>query len=147
MSPAYNPETNWFYFVAQEGCGINTKARDTFRPGGFPFMGTGYIEDPADPWRMYVRALELTTGKLMWEYEQIGSRRYGAGLLSTAGGLIFAGDDQGILTALDARSGKALWHFNTGEQISASPMTYAVNGRQFISLTAGSNVVAFGLHE
>jgi alcohol dehydrogenase (cytochrome c) len=95
---------------------------------------------------MYVRALDLTTGKLMWEYKQINSRRYGAGLLSTAGGLIFAGDDQGFLTALDARAGKALWHFNTGQQISASPMTYMVDGKQHIALTAGSNVVSFALH-
>lgn len=146
MSPAYNPATNWFYMVAQEGCGINTKSRDTFRPGGFPYMGTGYIESPEEPWQMYVRALDLTTGKLMWEYKQINSRRYGAGLLSTAGGVIFAGDDQGFLTALEAKSGKALWSFNTGQAISASPMTYSVMGKQYVALTAGSNVVAFKLH-
>ena len=147
MSPAFNPETGWFYFVAQEGCGINTKSRDTFRPGGNSFMATGYIESPEEPWQMYVRALDLTTGKLMWEHRQINSRRYGAGVLSTAGGLIFATDDQGFLTALDARTGKPLWHFNTGEQISASPLTYAVNGRQYVAIAAGSNVVAFKLHQ
>ena len=96
---------------------------------------------------MYVRALDLTTGKLMWEHQQINSRRYGAGVLSTAGGLIFATDDQGFLTALDARTGKPLWHFNTGEQISASPLTYAVNGQQYVAIAAGSNVVAFKLHQ
>jgi alcohol dehydrogenase (cytochrome c) len=147
MSPAYNPNTNLFYVVAQEGCGINTKGRDTFRPGGFPFMATGYVESPEEPWQMYVRALDLTTGKLRWEYKQIGSRRYGAGVLSTAGGLLFAGDDQGFLTALDAQTGQALWHFNTGQAISASPMTYSFNGKQYVALTAGSNVVSFGLHE
>jgi alcohol dehydrogenase (cytochrome c) len=146
MSPAYNPDTGWFYVVAQEGCGINTKARDTFRPGGFPFMGTGYIESPEEPWQMVVRALDYTTGKQQWEYPQINSRRYGAGLLSTAGGLVFVGDDQGFLTALDARIGKALWHFNTGEQISGQPITFMVRGRQYVALTAGSNVVAFALH-
>ena len=146
MSPAVNPATGWFYFVAQEGCGINTKSRDTFRPGGNPFMGTGYIESPEEPWQMYVRALDIATGKLQWEYKQVNSRRYGAGLLSTAGGLIFAGDDQGFLTALDARTGKALWHFNTGEQISGQPMTYAVNGQQYVGIAAGSNVVTFRLH-
>ena len=146
MSPAFNPETGWFYFVAQEGCGINTKSRDTFRPGGFSFMATGYIESPGEPWQMYVRALDLTTGKLMWEHQQVNSRRYGAGVLSTAGGLIFAGDDQGFLTALHARTGKPLWHFNTGEQISAQPIAYAVNGEQHVAIAAGSNVVSFRLH-
>jgi len=147
MSPTYNPSTGWFYVVAQEGCGINTKSSDTFRPGGFPFMGTGYIESPEEPWQMYVRALDLTTGKLQWEYKQINSRRYGAGLLSTAGGLIFAGDDQGTVTALDARAGKPLWHFNTGQQIKSQPISYSIGGKQYIAISAGSNVVAFGLFD
>src|SRR5205823_6603356 len=94
MSPAYSPETRLFYVVAQEGCGINTKSSDTFRPGGFPFMATGYIESPEEPWQMHVRALEVATGKLVWDYPQISSKRYGAGLLSTGGGLLFAGDDR-----------------------------------------------------
>ena len=135
-----------FYVVAQEGCGINTKSSDTFRPGGFPFMATGYIESPEEPWRMHVRALEVTTGKLVWDYPQIGSKRYGAGLLSTAGGLLFAGDDQGGFTALDARVGKPLWFFNTGQQISASPIAYRFRNNDYIAIAAGSNVVAFGLH-
>jgi alcohol dehydrogenase (cytochrome c) len=147
MSPAYNPDTKLFYVVAQEGCGVNTKSADKFRPGGFPFMATGYVESPEEPWQMYVRALEVTTGKLVWEYKQINSRRYGSGLLSTAGGLIFAGDDQGFLTALDAATGKPLWHFNTGQQIAASPITYSFRGKQYVALAAGSNVIAFGLHE
>jgi len=62
-----------------------------------------------------------------------------------AGGLIFAGDDQGFFTGLDAETGKPLWHFNTGTRISASPISYAVNGRQYLAVTAGVNVVAFAL--
>jgi alcohol dehydrogenase (cytochrome c) len=145
MSPAYNPDTKLFYVVAQEGCGINTKSSDQFHPGGFPFMATGYIESPEEPWQMHVRALEVATGKLVWDYRQIGSKRYGAGLLSTAGGLLFTGDDQGELTALDARTGNALWHFNTGQQISAQPIAYSWNGSDSIAIAAGSNIVAFGL--
>ncbi|MEZ5403048.1 MAG: PQQ-binding-like beta-propeller repeat protein [Bryobacteraceae bacterium] len=145
MSPAYNPDTGFFYVVAQEGCGINTKSRDTFRPGGFSYMATGYIESPADPWQMYVRALDVTTGKVQWEYKQVSSRRYGAGVMSTAGGLVFAADDQGFLTALDAKSGEALWHFNTGQPIKSQPISFAIGGRQYIAIAAGTNVVAFAL--
>ena len=145
MSPAYNPATGWFYLAVKEGCGISYKAKQEFRPGGFGYMGTGYVESPADPWQMYVRALDPATGKMQWEYEQVNSRHYGAGLVSTAGGLLFAGDDQGFLTALDAATGKPLWHFNTGARISASPITYAVRGRQYVAVAAGSNVVAFAL--
>jgi len=68
-------------------------------------------------------------------------------LLSTAGGLIFAGSDQGIFTALDAKNGKPLWHFNMGQAISASPMTYSIKGQQYIAVAAGTDVVAFGLFE
>jgi alcohol dehydrogenase (cytochrome c) len=110
-------------------------------------MATGYIESPAEPWQMHVRALESTTGNLKWDYKQVGSRSYGAGLLSTAGGLIFAGDDQGFFTALDAKTGKALWHFNAGQRVSASPVTYSFKGKQYIAVAAGSNVVAFGLFD
>lgn len=145
MSPAYSPATGLFYVVAQEGCGINTKSMDIFRPGGFAFMATGYIESPEEPWQMHVRAVEVATGKLVWDYPQIGSKRYGAGLLSTAGGLLFAGDDQGGFTALDARTGKPLWHFNTGQQITASPIAYSFKDKDYVAIAAGSNVVAFGL--
>ena len=145
MSPAYNPATGWFYFAAKEGCGISYKAKQEFRPGGHSYAATGYIEAPQEPWQMFVRALDLTTGKRMWEYKQINSRHYGAGVLSTAGGLLFAGDDQGFLTALDAKTGKPLWHFNTGIRISASPMSYAVKGKQYVALAAGVNVVSFVL--
>lgn len=110
-------------------------------------MATGYIESPEEPWQMYVRALEYTTGKLVWEYKQINSRRYGAGILSTAGGVLFVGDDQGSLTALDAKAGRALWHFNTGQQITGQPVTFELGGKQYVAIAAGSNVVAFGLHE
>jgi alcohol dehydrogenase (cytochrome c) len=145
MSPAYNPDTGMFYVVAQEGCGIATKSTETFRPGGFQYRATGDVESPDETWRMYVRALDLTTGKLRWSYEQTGSHSYGAGLLSTAGGLLFAGDDRGNFTAHDALTGKPLWHFYTGQRISSSPMTYAFKGRQYVALTSGSNVIGFGL--
>ena len=145
MSPAFNPATGWFYVAVKEGCGISYKAAQEFRPGGFGYMATGYVESPEEPWQMYVRALDMATGEMKWEYKQVNSKQYGAGLVSTDGGLIFAGDDQGFLTALDAESGEALWHFNNGARVSASPITYAVKGKQFVAVAAGGNVVAFAL--
>ncbi len=144
-SPAYNPDTHLFYVVVTEGCGINYKATDN--SSAISGQGTGYIESEQEQerWQMYVRALDLTTGKVIWDYKQIGSNHYGPGLLSTAGGILFAGDNQGILTALDARTGKPLWHFNTGEKITASPMAYSVQGQEYIALLAGPNLIVFGL--
>ena len=131
--------------VAQEGCGIANKSTETFRPGGFQYRATGDVEVRDDTWKVYVRALDLTTGKLMWEQERIGSTGFGGGLLSTAGGLLFSGELNGEFVALEAKNGKALWHFYTGQRITASPITYAVNGRQFVAIAAGSDIMSFGL--
>jgi alcohol dehydrogenase (cytochrome c) len=65
--------------------------------------------------------------------------------MTTAGGLVFFGDDAQSFEAVDAATGKPLWHFNTGQNISASPMTYAVNSKQFVAVAAGSDIFAFTL--
>ena len=147
QSPAYNPETGLFYVVAQEGCGMANKSTETFRPGGFQFRATGDVNMKDESWKVYVRALDLTTGKLNWESERIGSTSFGGGLLSTAGGLIFSGEVNGQFVALDAKSGKTVWHFNTGQAITSQPMTYSVRGKQHIALTSASDVISFGLLE
>jgi alcohol dehydrogenase (cytochrome c) len=147
MSPAYSPETGYFYLEAVEGCQLQLKAAQTFRPGGFPYDATGTEDVPGAPLQTYVRALDLTTGKLHWEYKLIGAREYGAGVISTAGRLLFAGSPQGSFIAFDAKTGKVLWHFNTGQQISASPITYSFNGKQYVAVAAGSDVMAFRLFD
>ncbi len=147
QSPAYSPETGLFYVVAQEGCGFAHKSTETFRPGGFQYRATGDVNMKDDDWKVYVRALDLTTGKLKWESERIGSTGFGGGLLSTAGGLIFSGEQNGQFGALDAKSGKTLWHFYTGQQITAQPVTYTVGGKQIVAIATATDIMAFGLFE
>ena len=65
--------------------------------------------------------------------------------MTTAGGLVFFGDDAGSLEAVEARTGRALWHFNTGQTISASPMSYAVDKKQYVAIAAGSDIFSFAL--
>jgi alcohol dehydrogenase (cytochrome c) len=65
--------------------------------------------------------------------------------MTTAGGLVFFGDEANSLEAVDAKTGKPLWHFNTGQDMSASPMTYAVAGKQYVAIAAGSDVFSFAL--
>jgi alcohol dehydrogenase (cytochrome c) len=65
--------------------------------------------------------------------------------MSTAGGLVFFGDDAESFEAIDARDGKPLWHFNTGQGMHASPMTYAVDGKQYVAIAAGSDIFSFAL--
>ena len=67
------------------------------------------------------------------------------GLLATAGGLVFFGEDSGAFAALDAKTGKLLWYFQTNQLWKASPMTYVVNGKQYVAVAAGSNIVSFAL--
>jgi len=140
-SPAYNPDLNYFFLVAQEGCGLVMRTTD--RPGA----GGGYLESPKpeEAWQLYVRALDATTGKKIWDYQQISSFHYGPGVLSTAGGLVFAGEHKGQISALDARTGKSLWHFNTGDLITSSPISYAIDGQQYVAISSGGNILAFSL--
>jgi alcohol dehydrogenase (cytochrome c) len=70
-----------------------------------------------------------------------------AGTVATAGGLVFAADDDGDLAAFDAESGKNLWHFYTGGNLHASPMTFAAGGHQYVALSAGTNLFLFGLQD
>jgi alcohol dehydrogenase (cytochrome c) len=133
--------------VAQEGCGLAHKSTETFRPGGFQYRATGDVDIRDDSWKVYVRALDLTTGKLKWEMERIGSTGFGGGLLSTAGGLLFSAELNGEFVAYDAKDGKALWHFNTGQPISAQPVTYTVDGKQYVGIAAGGDIIGFGLFE
>jgi alcohol dehydrogenase (cytochrome c) len=138
-SPTYNAKTHYFYLVIAEGCGVNTIASSV------PGAGTGYNESANAPWQAHVIALDAFTGKKMWDYEAVRSNHYGPGLVSTAGGIVFAPEQFGQVTMLDARSGKALWHFNTGDLITASPITYSVDGRQYFAIASNSNVFTFGL--
>src|SRR5207253_9957031 len=85
------------------------------------------------------------TGRTRWEMPDIGGGILASGLMATAGGLIFYGDGAGAFVAADASNGKLLWHFNTGQGWKAGPMTYTVDGRQFIGMAAGSTIMAFAL--
>lgn len=93
-----------------------------------------------------VKALDASTGKLVWEHrwERRSDDDNISGLLSTRGGIVF-GADHGSFFALDARSGNPLWSVETGGVTYAAPITYTVDGEQFVSLISGRNVMTFAL--
>ena len=95
----------------------------------------------------YLRALDIETGKIVWEVPQVGpiDGKRVAGVLGTAGGLLFYGDPSGYLLAADERDGKTLWRMPLNATIKTSPMTFAADGRQYVAIAAGSNVLCFGL--
>jgi len=108
----------------------------------------GYVplRDPSSPPEKYLRALDIESGKIVWEIAQTGAPEGNySGVLSTAGGLVFYGETGGSFAAVDAKTGQTLWHFDTGQEWRASPMTYLVNGRQHVAIASGGNILSFAL--
>ena len=90
-----------------------------------------------------VRALDATSGQQKWEY--VVQAKSTSGLLSTEGNLLFGGTKPGNFFALDATTGDELWRLDIGGWVHAAPITYEVNGKQYVSIAAGSSLFTFGL--
>jgi alcohol dehydrogenase (cytochrome c) len=146
FAPSYNEWTQLFYFIALEQCQTYFSATEPqhFTPGK-EFYSTGVKHIPGENSQKVLLAFNVATGILAWKYSQVGGAHSTGGTMSTAGGLLFFGDDAESLEAVDARDGKPLWHFNTGQDMSASPMSYAVSGRQYVAIAAGSDIFSFAL--
>ena len=91
-----------------------------------------------------IRALDPQTGEMKWEFRQ-NAQSTEAGILTTAGDVLFSGSRDGSFYALDARTGKLVWQTNLGPSIAAGPMSYSVNGKQYVSIQAGSALFTLGL--
>jgi alcohol dehydrogenase (cytochrome c) len=115
-----------------------------FEPGK-EFYSTGVQRSPGEKFEKLLLAYNVGTGSIAWRYPQTGPGHSSGGTMTTAGGIVFFGDDAQSFEAVDARAGKPLWHFNTGQDISASPMTYAVDGKQYVAIAAGSDIFVFAL--
>lgn len=144
FSPSYNPNTGLFYVMALESCHIYFVKPKPFTPGE-TFYSTGTKLPPNEQSKKILLALSPSDGKKVWQYPQVGRGNSSGGTLTTAGGLVFFADDAESFEAVDAETGRALWHFNTGQTLSASPMTYAVDGIQYVTICAGSDVFSFAL--
>jgi len=144
FAPSYNESTHSVYFMALEECETYFFKPQRFKQGE-GFYSTGVKHIPTEMSQKVLVAFNLDSDSIAWKYAQAGTGRSSAGTMTTAGGLVFFGDDAGSLEAVHADSGKPLWHFNTGEEISASPMTYAVGGKQYVAIAAGSNLFSFAL--
>src|SRR5579884_1908820 len=143
-APSWNPSTRLMYFMAYEDCQRFFKEPQEFSEGR-EYYATGVKSIPGEHGRKILLAWNPETAAFAWKYPQIGSGRSSGGTMTTAGGLVFFADDAESFEAVDAESGAALWHFNTGQTIHASPMSYAVNGRQYVAIAAGSDVFSFAL--
>jgi alcohol dehydrogenase (cytochrome c) len=144
FSPSYNPDTSLFYFMALETCNVFLLKPQEFKTGD-AYYATGARRSPGDYNQRLLLAFNLEGDKPAWRYVQSGDGHSSAGTMTTAGGLVFFGDDSQSFEAVDAQTGKPLWHFNTGQNISASPMSYAVKSKQYVAIAAGSDVFSFAL--
>ena len=92
-----------------------------------------------------IRAFDPRTGDKKWEYK-MGDTTW-AGVLTTDGDLLFSGGRDGYFFALDDRTGELLWKVRLGGQVNSGAMSYSVNGRQYITVTAGTSLFAFALRQ
>jgi alcohol dehydrogenase (cytochrome c) len=143
MSPSFDPTRNLFFVTARETC-----ARFIRRPPATSNLGDrtlgGTVAPVTEPKRGgALRAIDATTGERKWEvpYADAGW----AGVLATAGGVVFSGDHEGNFFAADSRSGQKLFEFQTGAQIFGPPTSYAVDGRQYVVIPSGATLTAFSL--
>jgi PQQ-dependent dehydrogenase (methanol/ethanol family) len=147
--PSIGPLTGWFYFAYQEG-GQQFSSAPAPIVRGQMYTGRGKLGPPPPrgpdqpPPSAGIKALDPETGKAMWDFK-IFQGSLTNGVLATGGGVLFVSTRDGNLSALDAKTGKHLWHFQTGGNHSAAPMTYAIDGKQYVALSAGNVVFSFAL--
>ena len=146
-SPCYSPLTGLFYVNARDGGAYYIKGEAKMAPGNSVGIvgggGGGARWAGADDTSTSIRALEATTGKKKWEYKMVGDSW--TGTLATAGGLVFSADAAGNFFALNADTGEPLWHLLLGSSVRSNPVSYAVDGKQYIVDSAGNALFVFGL--
>ena len=151
QAPSYSPLTGWMYLAYSEAGQQYVSAPAPIVPGQ-QYIGRGRAAAPASrgagqpPPSAGIKALDPETGRSMWDFK-IFQGSITNGVLATAGGLLFVSTRDGNISALDAKTGAHVWHFQTGGSHAASPISYAVDGRQYIALSAGNAVFSFALPE
>ena len=149
--PSYDPERRLFFVTAHETCVTYTGTKPTTIKLGAPLSGGVRRNVPGVDQYPVLRAIDPATGERKWQhkyrtYPSTVSLDLTGGIMSTATGLVFTGDNDGYLQAFDATNGKLLWRFNTGGPVwGSAPITFMLDGRQWVMTTSGLNLTAFAL--
>lgn len=148
QAPSYSPLTGWFYLEYAENAQQYVSAPAPYEPGR-QYIGRGRGNTPApqpnEPSPSAgIKALDPETGKTVWDFKLFQSS-LSNGVMATAGGVLFASSREGNLIALDAKNGKPLWRYQTGGNMTASPMSFAIDGRQYVVVASGDAIYCFAL--
>jgi alcohol dehydrogenase (cytochrome c) len=156
-NPSFSPHTGLFYIPTWADTYSTYTSRvdqyiegNQFNGGGatheVPALNPGRTNQrSADAGYGAIEAVDPHTGEVKWQFKMTDVTD--SGVLSTASGLVFAGGREGYFYALDGATGAVLWKAMVGGQVAAGPVTYAVNGRQFVSVPAGNAVFTFALRQ
>jgi acido-empty-quinoprotein group A len=139
FSPAFNPGTGLLYVNTTQSYSVYYLTDTDPKPEGYGGRDAGIWSDGA------LKAIDYKTGDIRWQHKYPGSRTSSSGLLTTAGGVLFGGDAAANLVAYDPTNGRILWHAGVGASIGNGPMTYELDGRQYLVVGAGENLFAFKL--
>jgi alcohol dehydrogenase (cytochrome c) len=143
MTPSFDPKLGLLFVTAREGCMTFYAWKVDYVPGESFRGGAGVAVGGAEGSYGALRAIDPITGARRWEFRYTSPTS--AGVTSTASGLVFAGDNEGNFIAFDARTGKDLWHYQTGSGIYASATTYMLDGRQHVIIPSGALLTTFAL--
>ncbi len=130
---AYSPLTNMMYYPLRNVCARMLATRE----GGLALYALAVRNQiaPGTDQVGTVQAISAETGEIAWKYEQ---RAATTSLVATGGGLVFGGDGNGRFRALDQETGNVLWEINLGSSVTGFPITYAVDGRQYVAVSTGT---------
>ena len=135
MPMAYSPKTDLFYVPANEW-GMDIWNEPVSYKKGAAYLGAGFtIKTLNDDYIGALRAMDPKTGKIVWEAKNVAP--LWGGVLTTGGNLVFTGTPEGYLKAFDAKSGKELWKFQTGSGIVGCPVTWEMDGEQYVAVPSG----------
>ncbi len=138
---AYSPLTNAMYFPLQNTCATVTAVADKPSLDSLYSIAVRNSIAPGTDKVGSLQAVSAATGKILWKYEQ---RAVMMSLVSTGGGLIFGGDAAGWFRAFDQKTGEILWEVNLGSAVTGYPVTYGVNGKQYVAVSTGASVATGG---
>lgn len=144
-SPAFSKQTGLFYVTSFDGEQEFFKRNEDYEEGEQFTGGGGRYTQPMDAFHSAIRAINPATAEIEWEFPIMP--RSSAGITTTAGGLLFSGSADGYFFALDAATGEELWHISLGRRVHAAPMTYAIDGKQYVTMASGNVVYTFALRD